>query len=124
MRLFWSEQLIYIFFLSLFFLVTLANAIILSKHTVVYRNIYIINGLLSLVAGIVFSVSRFVGNTALWTFFNIFAQPINALILSLLATWLGVRILKRRLAPNISVTHEEPLDKSTTGLSETDTKEH
>lgn len=123
-RLFWSEQLIYIVSLILFFVVTLVNAVILTKHTAIYRNIYIINGLLALVAGIVLSVSRFVGNTAFWTFFNIFAQPVNALILSLLATWIGIKIPKRQSTPNITATHKEPLDESTTEPSATDTDEN
>ena len=90
---YWSERLLYtVSLVSIFFLCLLQAYLLAARQRMSAKEITIINLVSALLIGSLLSINRFVHLTAFWTFFNLIGQPINAIILSLAASWLGSKL--------------------------------
>lgn len=90
---YWSERLLYtVSLVSIFFLCLLQAYLLAIRQQMTVKQITIINLVSALLIGSLLSINRFVHLTAFWTFFNLIGQPINAIILSLAASWLGSKL--------------------------------
>ncbi|MFH0873420.1 MAG: hypothetical protein V1846_01120 [Candidatus Komeilibacteria bacterium] len=93
---YWSERLLYTVSLILIFFLCLLVAFFEARYQKkAAKEITIINLVIAFLIGALLSINRFVYTTAFWTFFNLIGQPINALILSLAASWLGSKLFIR-----------------------------
>ncbi len=86
---FWSERLIYFLSLAVLLLLLIASSWLLGRQGAHALRVYIINLSIGLLTGVVISVMLFLDHVAFWTFFNLIVQPIDAMILAALGSWLG-----------------------------------
>lgn len=93
---FWSEQLLYWLSLIGFFLINSAF-IFLAVNRMQFspRTSVMINLLATCIAAVALSVTKFMDHSVFWTFFNLITQPINAIALSLIASWLSLRLITK-----------------------------
>lgn len=63
------------------------------------RVFYIVNAWTVLVAGLILAAGRFVDQQVFWTFINIAIEPLDGLLLALIASWLVIRIHKTLTKP-------------------------
>jgi|GEM_PF-6927718 len=87
---FWSERLVYFLSLASLLLLIILSSWLLARQEADALRIYIINMSIGLLAGIIISVMLFLDHVVFWTFFNLIVQPLNALLLATLGSWLGV----------------------------------
>lgn len=86
---FWSERLVYFLSLGTLFLVVIGVSWLLARQGAHAMRLYIINLCIGLLTGVIISILLFLQHVAFWTFFNLLVQPVDALILAAIGSWLG-----------------------------------
>ena len=90
---FWSLRLIYTISLIWLLIVAVIFTVYIVRFCgLTHKHAYIINGLIAVFSGLIAAIAQFVNQIAFWTFFNLIAQPINALILGVLGVWIALKI--------------------------------